>query len=91
MNERRGIMSGCEYAIAKLNTIKKSLLNPDNSQNIDLWAIGSLIVILASNLISISDEVITHGVEDGILDSKADLREIQRKFNEFIDEMVGHE
>lgn len=87
-NTRRGIMSGCEYAINSLQNIKKMLMYPDPDQEITAWAFGGLLTTLVAYLLVISQDIVFNGNGES---AKDDLLEIKRQFNEFIDRMLDND
>ena len=90
-NDRRGIMSACEYSITSLQNIKKGLLDVGNHKQELVWAIGGIIVALASNLLAIAHEVIEQAPAQDNPSALTDLLEIKKRFNDFIDGMMGNE
>jgi len=90
-NDRRGIMSACEYSITSLQNIKKGLLDVGNPKQELVWAIGGIIVALSSNLLAITHEVIEQAPTQDNPNALNDLKEIKKRFNDFIDGMMGNE
>ena len=87
-NQRRGIMSGCEYILKSIHNIKKRLIvhKPNESENI--WAIGGIIITLTASLVSITQTVILDAAKKNEPDVFEDLKDIQKQFNEIIDKML---
>lgn len=88
--DRKGIMSACDYSIASLQNIKKGLMDIGNPKHELVWAVGGIIITLASNLLACSQEVIAAAPNQDDPNALDDIREIQRKFNDFVDGMVGN-
>jgi len=91
MNDKRAVMSACEFSITSLQNIKKGMMDSSHPKHAIIWAIGSIIVTLSSNLISISQDVIQKAANTAEPDAIEDLKEIQTRFNEFMDRMIGNE
>ena len=51
--------------------------------------IGGVIITMTSHLLTLCQEVIERAKTSDNPDLKEDLREIQRRFNEFLDKMIG--
>lgn len=89
MNDKRAVMSACEYAIASLQNIKKGMIDTSHPKHQIAWAIGSIIVTLSSNLLSISQEVIRDAGNSSEPNAIDDIKTIQAKFNEFVERMIA--
>lgn len=87
---RRSIVSACEYSLENLKNIKKSLLDVNKSHDTQQmnWAVGGLIITLSSNLMSMCNDVILTSLQDESSSARDDILEIQKQFNEFINEMI---
>ncbi len=89
--DRKGIMSACDYSIASLQNIKKGLMDIGNPKQELNWAIGGIIIALASNLLAISQDVISQAPNQDEPSALNDIKEIQVKFNQFVEGMIGNE
>ena len=91
MKDRKGIMSACDYSIASLQNIKKGLMDIGNPKQELNWAIGGIIIALASNLLAISQDVISQAPTQDEPCALKDIKQIQDKFNVFVEGMIGNE
>lgn len=89
MNDKRAVMSACEYAITSLQNIKKGMMDTSHPKHQVAWAIGSILITLSSNLLSISQDVIKDAGNSSEPNALDDIKTIQTKFNEFIDRMIS--
>lgn len=87
--QNRTIMGSLDYCLESLHKIKQDLIN--NSDNETLWTVSSLAILLVAFVHKESMDIITESLK--FKESKAtdDLREIQKRFNDFIDRMVSNE
>ncbi len=88
MNQRRTIMGACEYSIEMLRDLKKGMMDFGGDNQEMAWAIGGTITCLVSMLLQISNEVIYDSMNAKESDAITDLRLIQSKFNEHIENMI---
>lgn len=89
MKQNRTILGACEYSIATLQGIKKSLMDYGHPNQDITWAVGGLIVTLSSHLLKLCNEIFLDVAKTGDPNAKDDIREIQDKFNAFIDGMLA--
>jgi hypothetical protein len=90
-SQKRTIIGSCDYSIITLQGIKKDLHDLIGEKDSEIaWAIGGIVVTLVRALIEICDEVLIPSVQAGNQDSNVDLREILRKFNEFMERNINH-
>lgn len=87
ISNRASVMRSCEYCVETMRNIRKSLLDISNSKQEILWAVGSIIIVLATGILSISHEVLMK-TDDEPASAIEDLKEIQKRFNEFMDQMI---
>ena len=90
-NQRRTVMGATEFSIQLLQNMKKELMYGKNTDNENAWAIATVISQLSSYLLDTCETVIQDNALAGKLDLKQSVLEIQSKFNQFVDAMVGHE
>jgi len=88
MNPRIGVRSACKYAQEMLKQIEKELLNTTRENIEQVWALNGIYITLTANLLKISEDVLSTSVATGEANAKDDIREIQTKFNAFIDQML---
>ena len=89
-NQRRTIMGACDYSIATLQGIKKTLGDISNTNKEINWAIGGIIITLTSQLLKLcNDRFMSLDSEEA--NAKEDIQAIQTQFNEFIDWMLNNE
>lgn len=91
MSQKHTIMGACDYSIATLEHIKRDLINLDNANSEIVWAIGGIICSLTSNLLQSCNNVFLEAVQSGEANAKDDLKEIQSRFNAFIERMIDNE
>lgn len=89
MNDKRAVMSACEYAITSLQNIKKGMMDTSHPKHKIIWAVGSILVTLSSNLLAISQDVIKDASNSSEPNAIDDIKTIQSKFNEFIERMIA--
>lgn len=89
--DRKGIMSACDYSIASLQNIKRGLMDIGSPKHELNWAVGGIVIALASNLLAITQDVITNAAKKDSPNALDDLKEIREKFNGFMDGMLGHD
>lgn len=85
----RSIMSACEYAIDELKGVKKALGGIDQPNQELTWALGSIIVVLVSNLLKTMNEVIKDSSRSENPSARDDILAIRDRFNEFIETMIN--
>lgn len=90
-NQERTILGACDYSIASLQNIRKTLMDHGNSKKELNWAVGGLIITLTSHLLRVCHERIIESVEAGEPNAKEDIKFIQEKFNEFVNGMIDNE
>ncbi len=91
MTQKRTIMGACEYSIATLEHVRKDLINLDNANAEIVWAVGGIICTLTSNLLQACNDVFIAAAQSGEANAREDIREIQSRFNAFVDRMVDYE
>jgi len=91
MKQNRTIMGACDYSIAVLQNLKKTLMDYGNPNQEMTWAIGGIVVTLSSQLLKLCHEIFIDASKSGEPNAKEDIRAIQKSFNEFIDRMVTHD
>lgn len=84
---RSSVMRSTEYCIETLKNIRKSLMDVGNPKQEILWAVGSLIIVLTTGILSIAHEVLMK-TDDEPASAIEDLKEIQKRFNDFFDQMI---
>ena len=84
---RQNVMRSCEYCVETMKNIRKGLMDIGHSKHEILWAVGSIIIILTTGILSISHEVLMK-TDDEPASALEDLKEIQKRFNEFMDQMI---
>ncbi len=89
MNQKRQILGALDYSLASLNNLKKSLTQYGEKQSDIQWAVGGLFAMLASFLLSTMHEIIYENPVSENNDAKTDILEIQKRFNNFIDDMIA--
>ena len=89
--QKQGIMGACEYSILAMQNLKKDMGKIDNQNQEHVWAIGSMVTILVSNLIKTCNEVFEEAAQNGFPNAKDDIKEIQDRFNDFVDRMIDGE
>jgi hypothetical protein len=87
--QKRQILSALDYSMGSLHNLKKSLTAYGEKQSDIQWAVGGLFATLAAFLLSTMHEVIYHSANAEDNDAKTDMLEIQRRLNNFIDDMVA--
>jgi len=85
------ILGACNYSIATLDGIRKTLLDYGNPKKELNWAVGGLIITLSTQLLRICHERIMESVAVGEPNARDDIKFIQSEFNKFIDGMINHE
>ncbi len=88
--DRKGIMSACDYSIVSMQNIKKGLMDIGNPKQELVWAIGGIIVALTSNLLAISQDVISQAPTQDKPNALEDIETIRIRFNQFVDGMVSN-
>lgn len=89
-NQKRTIMGACDYSIATLQGIKKTLADVGNPKKEINWAIGGVIITLSSYLLKLCSDRFT-SLDSEEANAKEDIKAIQTQFNEFIDRMLNNE
>lgn len=92
MNQKRTIMGSIDSCISSFQDLKKQLINADGQKEKVQWAVGGLVATMNINLLRISSEVFRESFgsnEDS--NARIDILAIKSRFNDFIDDMVGHE
>lgn len=89
-NQERTIMGACDFSIATLQGIKKTLSDLGNPKKEINWAIGGVIITLTSHLLHLCNDRFT-SIDGEQPNAKEDIKAIKEQFNEFIDRMLNHE
>jgi hypothetical protein len=89
-SQERTIMGACDYSLATLQGIKKTLGDISNPNKEINWAIGGVIITLTSHLLKLCGEQFMSEEREPAT-AKEDIKAIQTQFNEFIDRMLTHE
>jgi len=85
------ILNACEFNIISLQNLKKGLIECTKENHQGSWAIAGVIISLSAQLMAVMNEVILKSNLSSNPNARDDLREIQLKFNEFIEDMINHE
>ena len=89
--QRRTTMGAIDFSLEALNNLKKGLMNY-GAPNFDLsWLIARIMSSLISNLILQCNEVISESLQENKSDAMENIREIQRRFNQFVDNLLEDE
>ncbi len=88
-NQSRTIMGATEYCLQSISNLKKGMQDIGSKNQKVSMAIGGVIITMVSNLLIISQEVIEQAALSSEPNAKDDLKLIQIKFNEFLDQMIG--
>lgn len=92
-NSRQSIMGACNWSIESLNNLRNGMADlgaPNHELN---WAMGSMIVVLTSNLLKMTTDQLMESVKSPAMNRtmREDLITIRDQFSAFIDQMVDHE
>lgn len=90
-NQKRTIMGACEYSIATLQNLKKDLCDVGNPNHEINWAIGGIVISLVSQLIRVSGQVFEEAIQSNEPNAKNDIAEIQKRFNDFVSNMINQD
>jgi hypothetical protein len=88
MKERQGIRSACKYSLETLRRIEQTLILAKKDEAEMVWAVYGIIITLVAHLLKTCQEVI-NAEKDEPTNAIDDIREIQKQFNAFIDQMVS--
>lgn len=88
-NQRRGIMSNCNYIIQTIQTLKSELIDTTPEQQALRWGIAGIIISLTQAIVKISHHVIETSVKTNEGSSLEDIENIRKQFNEFVDVMIN--
>jgi hypothetical protein len=89
-SQERTIMGACDYSLATLQGIKKTLGDISHPNKEINWAIGGVIITLTSYLLKLCGEQFM-SEEREPSSAKEDIKAIQAQFNEFIDRMLNND
>ena len=90
-NQNRQIMGCLNYSLATLQEIKTTLSDVSHPHKEMNWAVGGIISTLSTQLLRICNDTFVQTGNSGEANAQDDLREIQAKFNDFMDRMINHE
>ena len=88
-NQNTSIMGATEYCLQSIQNLKKGMTDHGGKNQKVAMAVGGLIMVMISNLLKISQEVIEQAAQNPEPNAKNDLKEIQAKFNSFLTDMIG--
>lgn len=90
-NQNRTIIGALDYSIASLQNIKTTLMDISHPQKELNWAVGGIITTLVSQLLRNCHETFIDTGNTGEANAKEDMKQIQAKFNDFMDRMINNE
>ena len=90
-NQKRTIMGACDYSLETLQNLKKDLSDVSAKNSAANWAIGGIVIALVSHLIQTCGTVFDEAAQSSEPNAKNDISEIQKRFNEFLNNMVNQE
>lgn len=88
-NQKRTIIGACDYSIATFQQLKKDMTDIGAANHELTWAIGSIVITLASQLIRICGHVFDEAAQSGEANAAQDLTEIKKRFNDVVAQMVN--
>lgn len=84
----RTIIGATEYCLRQIQSLKSGMTDLGGKKQKTAMAIGGVIITMVSNLLVISQEVIGKSTQSENPNAADDLREIQKRFNEFLEKML---
>lgn len=87
----RTIIGTIDCSIQSLKNLKEEILSSPSDFKDRAFAVGGLVGTLVSVLITECEEVLLESAKSNDAEAVSDIREIGKRFNDFIERMLNHE